>query len=116
MRITTVILNVGDNAGLSATRRWYEDVLGLSVDSEVPRHSVWYQAGSIVLGLHVGDRLVNPERACIGFEVDDVDALFRELSSAGVRFDGEPVDKPWGARAVSTHDPVGHTVTFATPR
>lgn len=114
MRVTTVILNVGDAAGLETARRWYEDFLGLTVDMEIPDHSVWYRPGEIVLGLHVGVPAANAASTCVGFEVDDVDELFERLSATGVKFDGEPVDKSWGARAVSTHDPVGHTVTLAT--
>lgn len=115
MRISTVILNVGEPADLKATRRWYEDILGLSVESEITDHSVWYRAGAMILGLHVGVRPSNPEDVCIGFEVDDVDKLFGKLGSLGVQFDGAPVKKSWGARAVSTRDPIGYTFTFATP-
>jgi catechol 2,3-dioxygenase-like lactoylglutathione lyase family enzyme len=115
MRLTTVILNTGDSGGLGEVRRWYEDNLGLTPDSEVPDHSVWYQVGPTLLGLHVGDRLQNPASACIGFEVDDVDDLFERLRARGVAFDGEPASKRWGARAVSAFDPVGHTVTLMTP-
>ena len=114
VRVTTVILNVGDAAGLESTRRWYEDVLGLTVDTEIPGHSVWYRPGELVLGLHVGSPSDNAAGTCVGFEVDDVDELFQRLSGSGVQFDGEPVNKSWGARAVSTHDPVGHTITLAT--
>lgn len=114
MRVTTVILNVGGAADLETARRWYEDVLGLTVDMEIPDHSVWYRPGVMVLGLHVGVPAGNAASTCVGFEVDDVDELFQRLSAAGVKFDGAPVDKSWGARAVSTHDPVGHTVTLAT--
>ena len=114
MRVTTVILNVGESADLETARRWYEDVLGLTVDTEIPDHSVWYRPGEIVLGLHVGVPAANASSTCVGFEVDNVDELFQRLSASGVKFDGEPVDKSWGARAVSTHDPVGHTVTLAT--
>lgn len=116
MRLSTVILNVGESDGLEEVRRWYEDVLELTVSSEEPGHSVWYEAGEITLGLHVGIPLQHAERITVGFDVDDVDELFRRLSAKGVPFDGQPVDKPWGARAVSTHDPLGHTVTLATSR
>ena len=116
VELTTVILNVGDAVGLDGARRWYEEVLGLVADSEIPDHSVWYRTGSILVGLHVGVPLTNPENVCMGFEVADVDDLFRRLSARGIKFDGEPMDKSWGARAVTTYDPVGHMVTLGSPR
>ena len=116
MDLTTVILNVGDPAGLARTRRWYEAHLGLAVDSEVVHHSIWYRMGALRLGLHVGTPLANPENVCLAFEVPDVDELYDQLREAGIEFDGQPTDKKWGARAVSTYDPVGHMITLTTQR
>ena len=69
-----------------------------------------------MIGVHVGVPLSNPESVCLGFEVADVDGLFQTLKARGVQFEGEPIDKSWGARAVTTYDPVGHMVTLMTPR
>ncbi|CAN5387693.1 MAG: bleomycin resistance protein [Nocardioidaceae bacterium] len=43
----------------------------------------------------------------ISFIVDDVDAMFADLSDS-VAFIGEPSDMPWGARGISFHDPDGN--------
>jgi catechol 2,3-dioxygenase-like lactoylglutathione lyase family enzyme len=45
-------------------------------------------------------------------EVEDVDALFAELSSHGVAFDPVPVDQTWGQREMYAVDPDGNTVRF----
>jgi catechol 2,3-dioxygenase-like lactoylglutathione lyase family enzyme len=116
VELTTVILNVGDPAGLARTRRWYEAHLGLAVDSEAVDHSIWYRVGALRLGLHVGTPLANPENVCLTFEVPDVDELYDQLRETGIEFDGEPTDKQWGARAVTTYDPIGHMITLATPQ
>jgi catechol 2,3-dioxygenase-like lactoylglutathione lyase family enzyme len=46
----------------------------------------------------------------ISFAVADVDATYAKLREAGVEFDGEPQDQPWGARMVGLKDPDGNNL------
>ncbi|HRI43923.1 MAG TPA: VOC family protein [Fimbriimonadaceae bacterium] len=69
--------------------------------------------GDCVLHLssHAGDGAV---RAAVLIRIDDVDALFRECSARGVRFDPEPVDQTWGQREAYAKDPDGNSIRFFT--
>ena len=50
------------------------------------------------------------DRAHTGLQmyVDDVDKLYEELRSQGVKFSGEIRDEPWGGRQVTVADPDGN--------
>lgn len=57
----------------------------------------------------------NPGIAHLAFEVDDLDGMYRELSSAGVAFRSEPVEVPGGGptagtRIVYLRDPDNFTI------
>ncbi len=39
---------------------------------------------------------------------DDVDALYAELKSHGVKFSGDIREEPWGGRVVTVSDPDGN--------
>ena len=47
------------------------------------------------------------------FHVDDVDALYRRLTDAGLTPSTTPQDAPWGERYFHIDDPDGHEVSFA---
>lgn len=47
--------------------------------------------------------------------VDDVDATFNELQSAGAPTLRDPTDMPWGERLAFVQDPEGNVVTLAMP-
>lgn len=47
--------------------------------------------------------------------VDDVDAAFSELRTAGVMSLRDPADMPWGERLAFVEDPEGNVVTLAMP-
>lgn len=55
----------------------------------------------------------------IEFLVDDVDALYRELTASGAvpaaDFVNEPTTLPWGNRSLLVRDPDGNLVNFFTP-
>jgi catechol 2,3-dioxygenase-like lactoylglutathione lyase family enzyme len=44
------------------------------------------------------------------FECPDLDAQYRELSSAGIAFDSMPTDQPWLWREASLRDPDGNVL------
>ncbi|HEV8053988.1 MAG TPA: VOC family protein [Candidatus Limnocylindrales bacterium] len=41
-------------------------------------------------------------------DVDDVDAMCKELAKRGVELLNGPMDRPWGIRTASFRDPSGH--------
>ena len=47
------------------------------------------------------------------FHVDDVDALYRRLTDAGLTPSATPQDAPWGERYFHIDDPDGHELSFA---
>jgi lactoylglutathione lyase len=114
MRLNCVILQVGTPDDLAASRRWYEQLLGLHVNSEIENHSVWLDVGAgAEIGLHVGEPVDSPERLTVGLHVDDVDQTYEYLRARGIEFDGPPETRDWGRRAAAT-DPTGHTVCIVS--
>ena len=51
----------------------------------------------------------------VEFGTDDLDALYVELTAAGVHFQIPPHDEPW-ERSMTAYDPDGHSVEFAQGR
>ena len=46
--------------------------------------------------------------------VDDVDALYAQLTAKGVSFLNGPMDRPWGPRTAAFADPAGHMWEIAS--
>jgi catechol 2,3-dioxygenase-like lactoylglutathione lyase family enzyme len=51
----------------------------------------------------------------VEFSTDDLDALYADLTTSGVRVDVPPHDEPW-ERSMTVYDPDGHSVEFAQGR
>jgi predicted enzyme related to lactoylglutathione lyase len=115
MFVNTVYFCAGDEAMLGACRVFYEETLGLTLDSAVPDHSVWFKVGQMTLGFHVGDPPVNPAAINIGLVVDDVEREVERLRDLGVPIVREPYRPGWATQAAVVADPAGHAVTLATP-
>ena len=100
------------------TRVFYEDGLGFRVEWEhqfEPGLPVFAQVTRDGLSLfvteHAGDCQVGGAAYII---VDDVDALYREITARGVSVLEPPEDAPWGGREMSVLDPDGNRLRFAT--
>jgi catechol 2,3-dioxygenase-like lactoylglutathione lyase family enzyme len=52
------------------------------------------------------------EGAYLYVEVEDVNALYQELTSKGLVPGGQPSDWPWGNRELVVHDPNGYKLCF----
>ena len=48
--------------------------------------------------------------------VDDVDSLYRELTSRGVAVSGPPIDQTWGTREIVVRDADRNVMTFGQRR
>ncbi len=51
----------------------------------------------------------------VEFSTDDLDALYADLTAAGVHFHAPPHDEPW-ERSMTAYDPDGYSVEFAQGR
>jgi predicted enzyme related to lactoylglutathione lyase len=102
------------------TRAFYEQGLGFQVDWEhqfEPGFPIFAQVTrdslSLFLTEHAGDCQVGGAAYII---VDDVDALYREIISRGVRVAEPPEDPPWGGREMCVVDPDGNRLRFASQK
>lgn len=104
---------------------FYVDILGLplghrsgpyaQLDTGTTRLSL-FERGAMADTLGVG-RLDPPTQSApgfeIGFKVDDVDAAFADLTTAGAAAVAPPTTRPWGQRTAYLRDPDGHLVELA---
>jgi uncharacterized glyoxalase superfamily protein PhnB len=83
---------------------------------ETPRFvQLGWEGESGLLAFHVGKPLTEPDRVQFHIRVADVDDVYEQLLTRGVRFTEGPNNKPWGLRTASAHDPVGHGLEFEMP-
>ena len=108
IRLNHLALVVG-NYGRS--RDWYTRNLGLKVEFDMPeRNTVALQDDSgFTLFLSQPDEGAAVATCTLTFEVDDVDAMHRELASRGVEFEKTPQKLFWGYGA-ELRDPDGYLV------
>ena len=100
------------------TQQFYVQGLGFTIDWEhrfEPGLPVFAQLTRDGLSLfvteHSGDCEVG---GAAYFVVDDVDALYREISRNGIKVLEPPTDAPWGAREMTIKDPDGNTLRFSS--
>lgn len=63
------------------------------------------------IGLHATNKKTSSlrkKRTGIVFETDDIDALYKRLSTEGVRFTLRPTKMPWGGTVADFLDPDGN--------
>lgn len=134
-----LLLSVGD---LEQSRRFYGDLLGLSVEMEVPGHLLEYSVGNVSLMLHkdmlhkdassqdagnqdagnqdAGDaNAIRPNPAAgvdIYLGVTDVDHAIGWLRTEGVTILEEPATQPWGKRDACVLDPDGYRIHLSSER
>ena len=114
MQLSSVTIRTSDPKEL---RDWYVAHLGLEVRDETPSFVMLGEPGTpgFAIAFHVGEPLSEPQRVQFHFAVADVDEVYERLVKAGVAFDDEPSNKPWGLRTASCQDPGGHSVEFVMP-
>ncbi len=114
MRFSVVTLFVDDPATVSA---WHTTNFGLTVEEQSERFvRLADDAGRPCVAFHVGNPVSRAAQVQLHFEVDDVDAEYEGLRSAGLDFEEPPTDKPWGWRVASIKDPAGHLVEIVRRR
>jgi lactoylglutathione lyase len=100
--------------------RFYRDTLGLKLRFQSPDWTE-FDVGSTTLALHGGGVPAPPQgreqyagRASIGFNVENIDKIFEELKSKGVRVVMPPTEREGeGIRRTVSLDPDGLPVSFA---
>lgn len=122
MRLTHVRLLVND---FHTMRSFYRDTLGLRVGFDDGENFAEVNAGGVDVSLFVRHGMADAlddlrsgdsDRAVLIFEVDDVDATYRRLSSDAVRFVAPPKDMAeWGIRIALFRDPEGNLVEINQP-
>ena len=100
------------------TRAFYADGLGFNVDWEhqfEPGFPIFAQVTrdglSLFLTEHTGDCQVGGAAYLV---VDDVDALYREISGRGIKASEPPGDTEWHAREMTVVDSEGNKLRFST--
>lgn len=91
--------------------RFYRDLLDLTLTQQgEDAFSKFARFDCKGFGIHVYEWTKPFNRAHTGLQlyVDDVDSLYTELKSKGVKFSGEVRDESWGGRVVTISDPDGN--------
>jgi catechol 2,3-dioxygenase-like lactoylglutathione lyase family enzyme len=111
---------------LERSKRFYHDVLGLSVFFEDDNSAVFKFENTLInlLKIPAAVDLIKPgvvatatagSRFQFTIPVTDVDAACVELAARGVELLNGPMDRPWGIRTASFTDPGGHIWEIAQP-
>jgi uncharacterized glyoxalase superfamily protein PhnB len=109
-----------------ASRDWYHDVLGFTVDREIEREgklaSVVLTAGGVRILLNQDDGKKGANRPLgqgFSFSIvsgQDIDAIAKRAKARGATLESEPADMPWGARVFRIVDPNGYKFAISSPR
>ena len=101
-----------------AARAFYVDTLGLKLAWEIPEMGAF---GVEVEPIQFIVTVVGEERTRgaaprrfigVSIAVDDMDAVYRELTAKGVPFEGPPETQPWGGTLAYFRDPSGNVLTL----
>jgi lactoylglutathione lyase len=121
-KVDYIMVNVSD---MSRSVAFYRDILGLSLKFQSPGWSE-FQTGATTLALHqIRARVGGEGRApaepvagtcSIGFSVEDLEAIHRELAARGAQFILAPTEQVnEGIRLAVCADPDGLAISFAEP-
>lgn len=97
---------------LPEAKSFYMDKLGFDVEDENPVFVQFKRSGEgAILALQESEGAAPTQSVELWWLVDDVDAVYSNLSAQGVEIISKPEDKPFG-RTLSIMDPAGHTVNM----
>jgi len=100
---------------LARAAKFYEETLGLEKKYEYPSY-VGFECGGLEIGLipkAEEKQGISPTSPSVEFLVDDVNRMYNELKSKGVRFVEELHDEPWGGRQATFTDPDGNILEIS---
>lgn len=77
--------------------------------SSPPQYARFECESGVTFSVHCTPEVCTPsEDTVVYFEVDDLDAVVRNLKSDGVQFEADPVDQRWLWREAYLKDPAGN--------
>ena len=103
-------------------KRFYRDILGLTLISEEPPFALVFDANGIMVRLGMAKKLPEAHGTVLGWQVPEIEAAAQELSESGVqfeRFDGLKQDdkgvwvSPTGAKVAWFRDPDGNILSIS---
>ena len=100
---------------LRKAKKFYEEILGLEKKYEYSSY-VGFECGGVEIGLipkPEGEQKASQTSPSVEFLVDNVDKVYKELKSKGVKFIKELHDEPWGGRQATFTDPDDHILEIA---
>ena len=100
---------------LRKAKKFYEEILCLEKKYEYSSY-VGFECGGVVIGLvpkPEEEQKASQTSPSIEFLVDNVDKVYKDLKSKGVKFIKELHDEPWGGRQATFTDPDGHILEIA---
>jgi uncharacterized glyoxalase superfamily protein PhnB len=97
-------------------RKLYSTILNLPI-SEENENFIMYDTKGSRLAFHRLKKTSPLQRSTVElhFEVNDVDEVYSGLQKSGIKFNGKPMNRPWGTRMASFHDPEGYIVEIVGP-
>jgi len=112
MKVKRIVSNI-DTRDVAAAKRFYQDVLGLSLLMD---HGWIATYGSdvdmnvqISIASEGGSGTQTPD---LSIEVDDVDEALERMRAAGFQIEYGPADEPWGVRRFYVRDPFGKLINI----
>jgi lactoylglutathione lyase len=125
MKLTHIRLLVND---IEACRAFYKEKLGFKETLAVVE-GIYYEfdAGDCVLALYKRELMESVagvvmaddkpvDKVALTFNVDDVDATYKDLRAKGVKFTTEPHDQEaWVLRVAHLRDPEGNLIEINAP-
>ena len=100
---------------LRKAKKFYEEILCLEKKYEYSSY-VGFECGGVEIGLiprPQEEQKASQTSPSIEFLVDNVDKVYKDLKSKGVKFIKELHDEPWGGRQATFTDPDGHILEIA---
>jgi catechol 2,3-dioxygenase-like lactoylglutathione lyase family enzyme len=112
MSVKRIVTNI-KTQNVSAAKSFYQDVLELDLLMD---HG-WIETYGLLGNENIqisfaslgGSNTPTPD---LSIEVDDVDAVFERMKSAGYTIEYGPVDEPWGVRRFYVRDPFGKLINI----
>ncbi|MEK4295542.1 VOC family protein [Paenibacillus sp. FSL R5-0914] len=112
MRVKRIVTNI-KTQNVSAAKSFYQDVLELDLLMDHGWIETYGLLGKeniqISFASEGGSNTPTPD---LSIEVDDVDAVYERMKSAGYTIEYGPVDEPWGVRRFYVRDPFGKLINI----
>ncbi|SFD79916.1 Glyoxalase-like domain-containing protein [Paenibacillus catalpae] len=112
MRVKRIVANIHSH-NVSAAKSFYKDMLELDLLMDHGWIETYGLLGEesvqISFASQGGSNTPTPD---LSIEVDDVDAMFKRMKSAGYKIEYGLVDEPWGVRRFYVRDPFGKLINI----